>query len=318
MPAPQVYNSSGQLTNLAKIFQEHFEKPFINTLDRDVFLVNLFGRKAGVGHEVQWIVHYDGNTSAQFYTENDTYQPAGQQAYERARKPFKMVRVVYGATGLAIAATKGEGALIDILAEEAKQAQEDLLAKINLQLVSTTPSSTTDEYARVAMDGLADIISDTGVYAGIDRATATWWRSVVLSNGGTARALTMALFQQMMEQLDTPRRDAQVSHILTSRTHFNQYGNLLEDRRRFVNTVELDGGIKALEYMGIPVVPVRQMNTGVIYFIDKRDWNYYVLQPFVTEEIPTNTDQKLFAIKHYAQLVCKAPFRNGVITDLQP
>jgi hypothetical protein len=55
--ANQVYTPSGTLTNIAKIFKEHFEKPFIRTLDRDNFLVNLFGRKNGVGHEVQWIVH---------------------------------------------------------------------------------------------------------------------------------------------------------------------------------------------------------------------------------------------------------------------
>jgi hypothetical protein len=315
--ANQVYTPSGTLTNIAKIFKEHFEKPFIRTLDRDNFLVNLFGRKNGVGHEVQWIVHYDGNSSAQFYTENDDYQPAGTQSYERAHKPFKMVRIVYGISGLAEAATRGEGALIDALAEYSKQAMEDLIARINVQLLSTTPNATADEYQRVEMDGLGDIIRDSGTYATINRTTATWWRSVVLDNGGTARPLAMPLMQQMMDLLDTPRRDAKTSHILCNRVHFNQYGNLLEDRRRWVNTIELDGGIKALEYVGIPVVPVRQMNPGVMYFIDKRDWNYYVLLPFETEEIPTTKDQKLFAIKHYAQLVCKAPFRQGVIADLQ-
>jgi hypothetical protein len=181
-----------------------------------------------------------------------------------------MVRIVYGISGLAEAATRGEGALIDALAEYSKQAMEDLIARINVQLLSTTPNATADEYQRVEMDGLGDIIRDSGTYATINRTTATWWRSVVLDNGGTARPLAMPLMQQMMDLLDTPRRDAKTSHILCNRVHFNQYGNLLEDRRRWVNTIELDGGIKALEYVGIPVVPVRQMNPGVMYFIDKR------------------------------------------------
>ena len=227
-----------------------------------------------------------------------------------------MVRIVYGISGLAEAATRGEGALIDALAEYSKQAMEDLIAKINLQLLSTTPNPTADEYQRVEMDGLGDIIRDSGTYATINRTTATWWRSVVLDNAGSPRALAMPLFQQMMDELDTPRRDAKTSHILCNRVHFNQYGDLLDSRRRWVNTVELDGGIKALEYIGIPVIPVRQLNPGVMYFIDKRDWHYDVLLPFETEEIPTTKDQKLFAIKHYAQLVCKAPFRQGVIADL--
>jgi len=306
----------GTLTNVSKIFKEHFEKPFIRTLERDSYLVKLFGRKRGVGHEVQWIVHYDGNNSAQFYTEADDAQAPGTQSYERAHKPFKMVRIVYGVSGLLEAASKGEGALIDVLAEYSKQAMEDLIAKINLQLVSTVPNATADEYQRVEMDGLGDIIRDTGTYATINRTTATWWRSVVLDNGGTARALTINLMQQMMDQLDTPRRDAQVDVILTARVHWNQYADLLDDRRRWVNTMELDGGVTALSYNGIPVVAVRQMAPGVMYFIDKRDWGYYTLLDFETEELPTTKDQKLFAIKHYAQLVCKAPFRQGVITDL--
>lgn len=314
--ANTIYTTGGALTNVSKVLKEHFEKPFIRTLERDAFLVNLFGRKKGVGHEVQWIVHYDGNNSAQFYTENDNYQPAGTQSYERAHKPFKMVRIVYAVSGLAEAASKGEGALIDLLAEYSKQAMEDLIARINLQLVSTTPNSVSNEYQRPEMDGLGDIIRDTGTYATIDRTTATWWRSVVLANGGTARPLTIQLMQQVLEQLDTPRRDAQVSHILTSRVHYNQYGNLFDSERRWVNTVTLDGGWKGLEFFGIPVIPVRQMQPGVMYFIDKRDWAYYSLLDFETEEIPTQKDEKAYAIKHYAQLVCKAPFRQGAIVDL--
>lgn len=318
MASPQVYTSAGALTDLAKIFKEHFEKPFIKALGEKISLVKLFGTRSGEGHEAQWIVHYDRNNSAVFYTEDDPYGTPGKQAYERARKPYKMARILYGASGLAIAATRSDkAALVRVLAEEAKRASIDLLYKIDGHLLTITPNSVADEYARVEMDTLGDIVRDTGVYATIDRTTAPWWRSVVLANGGTPRALTMGLFQQMRAVLEQPEREADISFILTSRVHFDQYGNLLEDRRRWVNVTKADGGFEALEYDSIPVMVIPRMQPGAMFFLDKRDWTYEVLLPFDTVEIPVNTDREEFAIKTYANLICRNPARQGVIRDLE-
>jgi hypothetical protein len=318
MASPRVYTTAGALTDLAKIFKEHFGKPFIRALGEKVQLVKLFGTKSGEGHEAQWIVHYDRNNSAVFYKEDDPFQEPGKQAYERARKPYKMARITYGASGLAIAATKSDtAALIRTLAEEARRASIDLLYKIDGHLLNINPNAVADEYARVEMDSLGDIVRNTGVYATIDRATAPWWRSVVLANGGTPRALTMGLFQQMRAELEKPEREADISFILTSRVHFDQYGNLLEDRRRWVNVTKADGGFEALEYDSIPVMVVPRMQPGAMFFLDKRDWSYEVLLPFETQEIPVNTDREEYAIKTYANLICRNPGRQGVIRDLE-
>lgn len=317
MAVTTVYTGTGALTNLAKIFRDHFEKPFIRALGEKVSLVKLFGQSTGVGHEAQWIVHYDRNNSAVFYDEDDDYGTVGQQAYERARKPYKMARILYGASGLAIAATKSDQAsLIRVLAEEAKRASLDLLYKIDGHLLQLTPSAVSDEYARIEMDTLGDIVRDTGVYAGIDRATAPWWQSVILDNGGTPRALTMQLFQQMRALLEQPPREATVTHILTSRVHFDQYGNLLEDRRRYVNVTRANPDFEALEYGDAQVVVIPRMAAGAMVWVNKDDWTYEVLLPFETEEVPVSKDQKVYAIKTYAQLICRNPGRQGMITDL--
>ncbi len=317
MGSPRVYTSTGALTDLAKIFKEHFQKPFVTALGEKVQLIKLFGKSTGKGHEAQWIVHYDRNNSAVFYKEDDPIGEPGKQAYERARKPYKMARITYGASGLAIAATESdEAALVKVLAEEARRASIDLLYKIDGHLLQTTPNAVADEYARVEMDCLGDIIRDTGVYATIDRSTATWWRSVVLANGGMPRALSMSLFQQLRAALEQPGREAQISFFITSRVHFDQYGNLLEDRRRWVNVTKADGGFEALEYGSIPILVIPRMGQGVIYAIDKRDWTYETLLDFETEEVPVNTDRKEFVIKTYANLICRHPGRQGAIVDL--
>jgi hypothetical protein len=318
MSSPRVYTSTGALTDLAKIFREHFEKPFVRALGEKVTLVKLFGTKSGVGHEAQWIVHYDRNNSAVFYREDDVIGAPGKQAYERARKPYKMARITYGASGLAIAATKSdEAALVRVLAEEARRASLDLLYRIDGHLLGINPNPVSDEYARVEMDCLGDIIRDTGVYATIDRTTATWWRSVVLANGGTPRPLTLGLFQQMRAQLEAPPREAEITHILTSRVHFDQYGNLLEDRRRWVNVTKADGGFEALEYDSIPVIVIPRMAAGAMFWVNKADWSYEVLLPFETDQVPVNTDREEYVIKTYANLICRHPGRQGAIRDLQ-
>lgn len=317
MASPRVYTSTGALTDLAKIFKEHFQKPFVVALGEKVQLIKLFGKSTGKGHEAQWIVHYDRNNSAVFYKEDDPIGEPGKQAYERARKPYKMARITYGASGLAIAATESDdAALVRVLAEEARRAAIDLLYKIDGHLLGTTPNPVADEYARVEMDCLGDIIRDTGVYATIDRTTATWWRSVVLANGGTPRALSLSLLQQLRAELEKPGREAQISFFLTSRVHFDQYGNLLEDRRRWVNVTKADGGFESLEYGSIPIMVIPRMGEGVIYAIDKRDWTYETLLDFETEEVPVNTDRKEFVIKTYANLICRHPGRQGAIVDL--
>lgn len=307
-----VYDSSGNLTTLAKVLKEHFDPVFQRTLDRDVFLLNFFPRKDGKGNSEQWIVHYQGNTAVEAVDEDDPFIAAGKQEYERAEVPFSMYRAFADIGERArIAAAGGAVSYVDILSSEVEQATEDLKDAINDDLLAFARANTKRLY------GIGDIVNDTGVYAGIDRATATWWRSVVLSNGGTPRALTAALIEQMLAELEKPRRKARTNYVLASRTHWNQYGNLMYDRRRYVNEMKLDIGVEALDVFGIPFVAVPNMATGKMFFLDTRSWGYYVFLPFEVEELPkTTTDTNRFMIKHFAALVCKAPYQQGVIADL--
>lgn len=299
------------LNAIGELMKENFESPWTESMDRDNFLLNRLGRQDGSGSEVRWKIHYAGNQSAGPYSENDVIPTPGHQDYTQARSPFKQNWVAVEATGLAQAANAGEGGFFDLIGEETEQALEDLKDRINDQLLADTADGTGR-----SIHGMGYIISDEGVYAGIDRAVNTWWQSFVLDNGAVARPLSVELMQQVMTEMEKTYRKAKISVIMGNRKHFYDYGNTLDGQRRYVNETKLDGGFMALDFEGIPFVSVPNMPTGTVYFVDEKTFGYYVLQNFETKPKAVNKDADYFLITHYSQLVCKEPGKNAKITDL--
>jgi hypothetical protein len=78
----------------------------------------------------------------------------------------------------------------------------------------------------------------------------------------------------------------------------------------------MDGGYPALEFESIPVIQVKNLPEGSIYFLDESEWFYYVLENFRTDEKNVDKDARRFVISHYSQLVCKALAKQGRIKDL--
>jgi hypothetical protein len=298
------------LTNAAALLREHFETPFTDAMERDNTLLQRFKRVQGVGKEVQWKIHYAGNTSAGSYAETDDAPAAGYQSIIEARIPFRQNWITYGVTGLTEAATKGQGGFMQALSFEAREALEDLKNELNLQMLAFTKAAATD------IDGIGVIVKDSGTYATIDRGTYTWFKSYVAANGAVARNLTLSLMQDQLAELEKPARRAKVSAIMSSRKHYNDYGNLLQVNRRYINTMKLDGGVEVLEFESIPVIPVLGMANGSMFFLDEREWYYYVLKNFDTSELSILGDARKFMTTHYSALLCKHTGRQGRIDDL--
>ena len=299
------------LNKIGALLKTEFEEPWMDAMVRDNFFLNMFDRRNGKGAEVRWKLHYGGNQSAGPYSENDMIPEPGVQSYADARVPYKQNWVVVEVTGLAQAATKGGGGYMEVLGNETKEALEDLKDRINDQIMA----STADVNGR-AIHGLGYIVSDVGSYAGISKTANTWWGSKVLSNGGTLRGLTTLLMQQMMAAMEQLDRKAKIDLIIGNRVHYYQYGNTLQAFRQFVNEDKLDGGYMALDFEGMPFVSVPNLPIGTVYFLDKSQWAYYVLENFETKPKSTNKDSDRFIITHYSNLVCKNPGKQGKIIDL--
>lgn len=122
------------------------------------------------------------------------------------------------------------------------------------------------------LNGLGNIVSDAGVCQGITRSSDTWWKATVNTNASN-RALTLDLMQQCVDSAE--KNGGKPSIILTDHTRRNSYLNLLQASRRFVNVMELDGGFKALEYNGIPLVVDIDIVPNTFLFLDEPTLQIY-------------------------------------------
>ena len=301
---------AGNTSNLAELLTDLYEPVFTEAVNHSNFMLQRFKRDSGSDTKYMWKVHYGRNESAGSYAENDSLPTSGVQSYAEAVIPYRLNWVHYGSTGLVEAATAGKGGYFEALASEAEGATEDLKDKLNDQILATAKAETTD------IDGVGVIVGATGTYADIDRSTSPYWRSYVLDNGGDERSLTVELMQDVYRNLTNKDRMADVSAILTSFKHFDDYGNLLQVYRRYQNDFTLDGGHRALDFKGKPVVAVEGMDDGDMFFLDESEWCYSVLKNYETVEKDVQADATRFFIKHYSALICKHPGKQGRITDL--
>lgn len=308
-----------QVSTIAELLREVFEPGFTEALNRSNALFQFFKRDSFPGKEIRWKIHYEGNTSAQSYSENDPLPNADRQKVINAAVPYRLNWVTVRVTNFAIAATRGEGGYVDLWAFETKEALEDLKNEINRQLMVRKKS---DMLRPTDLDGIGVIVDDGQVdatvtgYGGVDFATHPWWKPYVDANGGTPRSLTIQLLQRAYENLAKPPRRARTNRIITSLTHYHQYGDLLATLRRFTGNETLDAGYPSLAFNGVKFTGIPELPPGDIYFLTTEDWSYYVLQNFKTEEKPVDGDARSVVITHYSQLVCRALHKQGRITDL--
>jgi hypothetical protein len=244
-----------------------------------------------------------------------------------------LARILVSFSNLAEAA-KGS-AWVDIRADEVEGSLRDFRSALNdafLRILFGSDTRRSESLGSIIGDGLStDAAGTVGspIYATIDRtANPHFWDSVVDAAAGVARPLTIAQMQNVWARLQRPARDSNLTHILTSPALTDAYADLADSRRRWVVNNEsgrsgkIDLGYSGLAYKGIPILAVQRfpdVSAGVssrMYFIDNSVWNVYQLKAFDTAEVPVTTDIKTLVIKTYFQLVCKAPYKQGVITDL--
>jgi len=184
-------------------------------------------------------------------------------------------------------------------------------------------TGTTAEAYGNSVSGLSLMISDSGTYGGINRATAgnSYWKATNLSG---AAGLTVDLMTQAVQR-SKRKANGKISLIITSNQHYRDYGNLLvPDRRWDGMQKELDGGYLSLPFQGIPVVADPDCPDGYMYFIDESTIEVLEEQPFGMVTQGDNTT--LFYDQTYdgwsgtcvwrGQLGCNNPAKNVVITSI--
>lgn len=172
-------------------------------------------------------------------------------------------------------------------------------------------------------------LSNAGIYAGIDRSSRADWKANVLLNGGVARPLTFDLMRDMRKAIYDACGEMP-DLIMCDSTQHEAYGKLFGDQRRYVQEVTirgqkivLDGGYKALEFDGIPIIASVNHPAGYMSWLNT---NYVSLRAL--DDMPTDANRSPRMIQLQAmpeeQLQSGAcPFRArlnplAVVGDLYP
>jgi hypothetical protein len=117
-------------------------------------------------------------------------------------------------------------------------------------------------------------LAAAGTYAGILRSTYNDWQGNVLATGGAARPLTFDLLRDMRREIYEACGEMP-DLIMCDPTQHEAYGKLFGDQRRYVQEITirgqkivLDGGYRALEFDGIPIIMSVNHPAGSMTFLN--------------------------------------------------
>jgi len=163
---------------------------------------------------------------------------------------------------------------------------------------------------------------------GLSAESYSWWQANcdVHASGRYKgqRALTLNLMDTMFDTVEEMAgKDYGPDLVLTTRALRREYADLCRADRRYVNTMTLDGGWKAIDYNGIPLTVDNDAIDGEIYFLSTKDLQLYRMSDYdwmnkdgaILSRV-SNYDAYEAILFRYAELGCKRRNSHGVICDL--
>ncbi|OAS19249.1 phage major capsid protein [Paenibacillus oryzisoli] len=126
--------------------------------------------------------------------------------------------------------------------------------------------------------GLGGIMNPALTLQAINPATDTYWKPSVMANGGTNRALSQQLMRQALDLSELA--GGKIDLMTGSYGVRASYEALLQQLVRYTNPMELEGGYKALEYDGRPLIVDRYHYSNTMYFLDMDEIDLYQLSDF--------------------------------------
>lgn len=261
---------------LATIFQDRINAQ----MNRTVVLAQLLPHEVGSGKNMSWDVEFSASDEATDSSltegapvtvfQDDDVVPAVLQwgNYSEAIQLTGKARAIAAATG-------NPSDLEDLFGQKLERAVRRLTKNIARDLWTGAGTG----QLMLGLFGGATLtsgapLSAVGDYAGIARATYSDWACNVSSNGAVPRGLTFDLMREQ-RRLIYDACGEMPDLILCDSFQHEAYGKLFGSERRYVQEVTLrgqkitlDGGYRALEFDGIPVIADVNAPAGSMTFLN--------------------------------------------------
>jgi len=180
--------------------------------------------------------------------------------------------------------------------------------------------------------GIAGIISDgnppTLATAGLQGVVVSghdWWRAQVYGNSGVNRPLAFEDMQEVIDAIavNSSYTEKDIGLILMNYPLRRSYYKLCISERRHINTMTLDGGWKALDFNGMPLMVDAQCKRNLMYFINfdtmaflqTADWDWMDKDGSYLSRV-AGVDAYGATLFMYGNLACYARNGNGLLDDL--
>jgi len=171
--------------------------------------------------------------------------------------------------------------------------------------------------------GISKVMQTTGTYLGIDRSLEPNFQANILDLAGadlSEDALQAAFDTSEINGDGTSKPNMLLSEHLARRI----YIQLLQTYKRFVSPTQLKGGWSALDYNGVPWVTDKLAPPQRLYYLNSADFVWFVMKEigWLNEDGTvlkwTGMDSWQAVLATYAQMVCKQPANQTLLTGIVP
>lgn len=273
------------------------------------------------GHTYRVPLFLRGNSEVQAYSGEDTitYDYTFPATYADFKLKHLRRPIAFSLTDELEIGQK-ETKILDLYRSKLDMAKFDLRNGLNLRLNQSDGSNAKDIW------GLPIAVSNTGTYAGINRATSgnEFWRSVV-STAANDRALTLDLMRDTILALTDGAITPDL--ILTTIELFGAFLKIAENKidvsvksERGKKLASL--GFTTAEYMGIPIIADRACIAKTMWILNTEflEWAYHPQANLNLEPLRQASNMSSWHQEMYlsGNLICTAPMYQGKIEKLIP
>lgn len=185
--------------------------------------------------------------------------------------------------------------------------------------------STVGSYEMMGLKGIIDDATYVTTLHNLSRSTYEWWKCSTHandSNGGTNRDLDLDLIQASITAVE--KNGGSTNLIISSHDVRDAYAALVIADKRFVNTLNLDGGFKALEYNGIPWMADSDCPPNTVFFVDTTHlqimqmsgWDWMNKDGSTLSRV-ASTDAYEAVLYWYADLTTDRPRAHSFLRDVE-